>query len=180
MVRRFLFCPHTHYSLSTNHHSLPIPSHQTPNFPPTPSIQATSRVSIRMMRCKYYIFTVISFHAIIPHVSLAPSSTNPAAVLLCVASASPPPPRYLFSRLAARPAGPYIVTSPPLHFGPALVPSDGICLTEQREGYILPAFHLATRHSPLATKSFTIRTSANSPRNPFRMRTSKESALKVL
>ena len=46
---------------------VPKPSHQTPKFPPTPSIHSTSRVSIRMMRIKYYTFTVIQFHATFPH-----------------------------------------------------------------------------------------------------------------
>ena len=46
-----------------------------------------------------------------------------------------------------------------------------------RSGFSRPNF-LPTRHSPLATKSFIIRTSAKPARNPFGIRTSKTQNLK--
>src|SRR5579859_2533331 len=45
------------------------PSHQTPRFPPTPSIRSTSPSHVRMIKLRYCTLTVIQFPAIIPYVS---------------------------------------------------------------------------------------------------------------
>ena len=42
-------------------------SHQTPKFPPTPSIQSTSASHVRMIKLQYYTLTVIKIRTTIPH-----------------------------------------------------------------------------------------------------------------
>jgi hypothetical protein len=60
------------YSLLTTHCSLPIPSHQTTKFPPTPSIRSTSASHVRIMKLQYYTLTVIHTSATIPRDSPSP------------------------------------------------------------------------------------------------------------
>jgi hypothetical protein len=61
--------PNSLYPLTTTHHLLPIPSHQTTKSPPTPSNLTTSRRLIRMILLRYYSLTVKTILAIIPCVS---------------------------------------------------------------------------------------------------------------
>jgi hypothetical protein len=61
--------PNSLYPLTTTHHLLPIPSHQTTKSPPTPSNLTTSRRLIRMILLRYYSLTVKTILAIIPYVS---------------------------------------------------------------------------------------------------------------
>jgi len=56
---------------------------------------------------------------------------------------------------------------------------DPVCCRQPYEGFAFFS-NLATRHAPLATKLFRIRTSAKRVSNPCRMNTSQNAALEVL
>jgi hypothetical protein len=158
-------------SLSSSSPELRKESRRKPRRSVNLPARHSARVSIKIIPrhlCFLCFHTVT--HSFVPSKTLSPIVSYPSTLFVQNSRGGVPP-------ACARRPRPILYSVYPVYPEPRREPRRQRSRSERSEGSAsLPI--LATLHSPFATKSFTIRTSAKRARNSFTMNTSKTKDLK--